>query len=244
MEGSGHVDAKTETSIFTHQILQENSGHANSFKEFLRKSGNLILEMFSEELHKRKTRIARKANNNALLIDQVELGKTEIFLRCEIQHISSFNGIFPLFIITHRRKHVQDEPADRFRGFISGWNGFSVSAPLFTLGVYEEPTCATAFHSSGQLIAAGCLDGSLCIWDMRENSPAQIFAPLISNEELINTGCIRLPSFVSCGRMGNNHLRAVKDIAVVDKNAVDSSDSKFQISVTVFFAISVFNPFW
>lgn len=182
------------------------------FRNFMARSGHLMMEMLSEELHNQKVWFQRKSRNQSLVVEQTEYVLNSVLSHCDILRVSVFKGRFPLFVITHRWKKKKAVQEGRVCGLISGWNGFSTHSPIFILGGYEVPTCAVALPPNGQLIVAGFCDGSLACWKPKEPCSMSTVSQAVGG---IGEGHVQEPSAFTCGERENNHCRAVVDVVAI-----------------------------
>ncbi|XP_055357709.1 uncharacterized protein LOC129602652 [Paramacrobiotus metropolitanus] len=216
-------------SLLTQNKADVIGSQPGSLNAFLKKSSNLILSMMTEERHKKSILKAErsKTDDTRTVTDQVSVPLASPLFSAFGNIISirtAQNCASPLFLVLHATKDNSPPVQSRFRGCVSGWNGYSPGAALFILGLLERPTCLDSFSDSDGvlLVVAGVIDGSIACWDVREPSSNAIY---FDQESQI----VQLPCFVSCATTPS-HTESVLDIATIQPGSRASS-AKFVVSL-------------
>ena len=101
------------------------------------------------------------------------------------------------------------------KGLVSLWDCYAPSSPQFLLQTPGDPTCVSFSASQGFLVLAGCVEGTLHLWDLRE--PSELHRDADSVDLKVTTG-IRKPSFSTSTELvdgSNEFSTASNDSAVL-----------------------------
>jgi hypothetical protein len=252
MVESGHEKQGPFTDILLQQpVGKSQQNDPTALTAFLRKAGNLILEMLAEDAYAAKTRSVRQRipAEEPLLIGQESFGKHLVFEKCEIENVSVSDTSSPFFLLCHSvYPKSGGQQKDRLRGFVSGWNSLSISDPDFVLATYDVPSRAVALLADGEAVVAGHRDGSLACWDRRDVCvPYNSLASGLEEAEDLENGAglqIRLPCFHSCASKDDNHNRTIVDLVTYPLQETHKSKSWSFSTVFASFVVVVFLLFF
>ncbi|XP_025084636.1 WD repeat-containing protein 60-like isoform X2 [Pomacea canaliculata] len=202
-------------------LVKESSSHtrANSNLEtialghFLEQSAQIFSTLLEEErgLGERSDCTADKSNLS------ISEGVTQLaslpFLAGRYVKQASFCLLQPHVFLTiySKPKEVSEEnPIDNY-GLICVWNTKEIAYPQRILTSVSEPTCACFSPIRASLVIAGLVDGSVCVWDLRE--PSSLHRTVFLQDQDV---CIRFPTYNTAGvsEKENHHSPVVAITAV------------------------------
>ncbi|CAH1773790.1 unnamed protein product [Owenia fusiformis] len=184
-----------------------------SLGKFLAKAGQAISVLLEEQSALDHQLQASESRSNIPFSDSYTiLGNTPFLQGRQVIHSQFATMQSNLFLAVYSRPK-QVSPGDILsnKGLVCLWNIHEPSAPQKILACESQPTCCCFSPNKAHLAFAGMSDGSLVVWDLRENPSLHKHITLADKEWLV-----RYPTYSTAGILQyDNHNSAVTSILPV-----------------------------
>ncbi|XP_069121848.1 cytoplasmic dynein 2 intermediate chain 1-like isoform X7 [Argopecten irradians] len=209
-------------------IEEEEQSHGNKqldlgrLSKFVQKAGQVISILLDEEKDMTKADTSENKSNVGVSEGYTQLGRLSILKgRCVLY--SQFSPSQPNMLITAYSKPAQEDDANSItkKGIVCVWNTDDPSYPQRILACESQPTCCCFSPNKTSLAFAGMVDGSICVWDLREQSSMHQAISYDDREHVL-----RYPTFNTAAVMdADNHHSPVTTLNPVSSYTIHSADS-------------------
>ncbi|XP_060068052.1 cytoplasmic dynein 2 intermediate chain 1-like [Ylistrum balloti] len=190
--------------------------------KFVQKAGQVISILLDEEKDVTKTDMNENKSNVGVSEGYTKLAQLPILKgRCVL--FSQFAPSQPNMLITAYSKPAQEDEGNSItkKGIVCVWNTDDPSYPQRILACESQPTCCCFSPNRTTLAFAGMVDGSICVWDLREQSSMHRSVSYDNREHIL-----RYPTFNTAGVMDvDNHHSPVTTLNPVSNYSINSADS-------------------
>ncbi|XP_021349660.1 WD repeat-containing protein 60-like isoform X2 [Mizuhopecten yessoensis] len=215
--GDGAKDLEEEEKSYVNKQLD-----LSRLSKFVQKAGQVISILLDEDKDMTKTDMNENKSNLGVSAGYTQLAPLPILKgRCVLY--SQFAPSQPNMLITAYSKPAQEDEGSSItkRGIVCVWNTDDPSYPQRILACESQPTCCCFGSNKTSLAFAGMVDGSICVWDLREQSSMHRSISYDNQEHIL-----RYPTFNTAGVMdADNHHSPVTTLNPVASYTLSTSDS-------------------